>query len=309
MGVQVEHCAQMICRTSIDTHQFHASLSFEGRKKLFNPAQQVTQWDATINGHTMPALPDAELKKIIEHDGKATFSETVKALMAEVEANTFTMDSDKVSEEMKEFFWATEEKHLINTVTFGFMTKLKSPTNADQVNAMFHIYGMIITAGKMGVVAHDAQAVRIYGCTKSLKFPESSLFLPHVQGSRYITFDQPWTVQMGEGNTLFPDYHWNAETGKEWTAQMEGTKLSGMKVVYCFQYHVTGADEMKLLNAGIMFVQHLSLQNHFPNLWALANICKGKMGDLGAQLSQMQQGTSMASSSSAPLSALLHHSK
>jgi len=260
----------------------------------------VNQWNATINGHNLPELPDAELKKIKEHDGNSSFSETTKALMAEVEENTFFQDSDKVTEEMKEFFWATEESHLINTVTFGFMTKLKSPNNADQVYAMFHIYGMVITAGKEGVVPVDEQAVHCYGCTKSLSFPKSSLFLAHQVGSRYITFDKPWTVQMGEGNSLFYDVHWKAE---------DGTKLHGMSVVYCFQYQVTGANEVQLLKAGIMFMQHLSMQNHFANLWAVANIMKDKMGELGAQLARLQQGGSMASSSSAPLSALLHHSK
>ena len=31
MGLQVENCAQMICRTYIDTHRFHAEVSYEGR--------------------------------------------------------------------------------------------------------------------------------------------------------------------------------------------------------------------------------------------------------------------------------------
>ena len=308
LGPQVQHCAQNICKTSIQTHQFHASVSFAGRNKLYPSAcQQVTQWDSKINGHVMPALPVAEATAIIQHDGKATFSERIKAQMAEAEANTFTMDSDKVSEEMKQFFWATEEKHLINTTTFALMTQLKSPTNADKVTAMFHIYGQVITAGRMGVVPHDTLKVNIYGCIRSLDFPEASLFLPHQPGCRYITFDQPWTLKMGAAPGLTCDDHWHAETGKTWTDGMVGVKASGLKVVYCFKYNVTGAGEIQLFNSGIMFTQHLSLHNHFVQLWALADICKSKMGDLGAQMSQMQRGTSSASGSTGPLAALLPH--
>ena len=61
MGEQVENAAQMICRTSIDTHRFHAEVSYEGRKKFFGKDQKVNQWNATINGHNLPELPDEEL--------------------------------------------------------------------------------------------------------------------------------------------------------------------------------------------------------------------------------------------------------
>ena len=105
---------------------------------------------------------------------------------------------------------------------------------------------------------------------------------------------------MGQAPLLLHDVQVEADDGK---------KVGGMKAVYCFKYKVGGANGVQLLKAGIMFCQHLSMQNHFANLWAVANIMKDKMGELGAQLARLQQGGSMASSSSAPLSALLHHSK
>ena len=119
-------------------------------------------------------------------------------------------------------------------------------------------------------------------------------------GSQYITFDKPWTIQLGEADLLLHDVHWEADDGK---------KLGSMRVVYCFKYKVGGADGVQLLKAGIMFCQHLSMQNHFANLWAVANIMKEKMGEYGAQVALLQQGGSGASSSSTPLSGLLDHTK
>ena len=97
------------------------------------------------------------------------------------------------------------------------------------------------------------------------------MFMDHDVGSQYMTLDKPWVVHKGESERIKHDVP------------------NGMQVVFCFKYMVGGDDGIKVLNAGIMFLQHLSTQNHYANLWAVAAIMKDKMGEFGAKFACLKR--------------------
>ena len=175
--------------------------------------------------------------------------------------------------------------------TFRFTSQLQSPNPKDRIMALFQISGRIIAAGDAGMVPVDAEGahpVYCYGAKVPLSFMGSPLFLDHEVGSQYMTLDKPWVLFMEESASFKHDVQQEAPDGK---------KKGGIKVVYCFKYKVGGTDGIRIMKAGIMFLQHLSMQNHYAHLWAVAAIMKDKMGEFGAKVACMQKSSSSSGGS------------
>ena len=136
--------------------------------------------------------------------------------------------------------------------------------------ALLQVSGSIIATGDARMLAPCAQPMWCDGAKKPISFPDSPLCMSAEVGNQCMTLDKPRVLTMEEASYLKHDVD------------------HGMQVVYCFKYTVGGNDGIKVLNAGIMLLQHLSTHNHYAHLWAVAAIMKDKMGEFGATVACKQ---------------------
>ena len=98
---------------------------------------------------------------------------------------------------------------------------------------------------------------------------DDALFLSGRKNDTIVTFDPPFELKMGTPNT-----NWIAdgEKGGMWA-------LYGMKVKLM-------ADEMQVIDSGLVFIQKLVLTVHWSNLNTAAEACKKMTCRLGMTISQ-----------------------
>ena len=119
----------------------------------------------------------------------------------------------------------------------------------------------------------DAVACRVQFFTVSFPFgfpQDAALFLTCKANETILTFDAPFELKMEAPKTG----NWNADgpTGGMWA-------IYGMKVKLM-------ADDMQVIDSGLVFIQKLVLTVHWSNLNTAAEACKKMTCRLGMTISQ-----------------------
>ena len=112
------------------------------------------------------------------------------------------------------------------------------------------------------------------------------MFLDHTVGCTYMTLDKPFPLRMQE-----------FEVGGKGGTQVKWDSAEGILVVWCCKYSLGGTNGINFMQAGLVFLQLLTDQQHYANLWSAAAIMKDKMADFG---SKVATGGFEPSSSSTP---------
>ena len=137
----------------------------------------------------------------------------------------------------------------------------------------FKIAGTLIAAANAGLTAESD--VQCYGVKKPLLFHggHQSLFLNHTLGCTYMTLDKPFPLQMQE-----------FEVGGAGGFKVKWDSTEGILVVWCCKYSLRAPNGINFMQAGLMFLQLLTDQQHYANLWSAAAIMRDKMADFGAKV-------------------------
>ena len=119
----------------------------------------------------------------------------------------------------------------------------------------------------------DAVACRVQFFTVSYPFgfpQDAALFLTCKQNETILTFDAPFELRMEAPKT--GNWHADGPNGGMWA-------IYGMKVKLM-------ADDMQVIDSGLVFLQKLVLTIHWPNLMTAAEACKKLTCRLGMTISQ-----------------------
>ena len=106
--------------------------------------------------------------------------------------------------------------------------------------------------------------------------------------------DKPFPIQMEE-----------FEVGGKGGTQVKWDSAEGILVVWRCRYKLEGTNGINFMQAGLMFLQLLTDQQHYAKLWTAASIMKDKMADFGAQVATCVLGSSSSVSQPKPMSLAL----
>ena len=271
LGEDVQSLCELLNHVHVGTHKITCIVCFEGRSKIYKD-DPVSEWEATIGGHKVPMLTPDELKEI-KVEGEKSFGEKMKAHMDEVKTSVILYDPEACKQDMQKYLWDEEITQLNSMETFKLTTQLQSMNPQDKLMALFTLAGKIVMAGEAGMLEESEHNVKCYGVKRHLTTSQKSLFMQHEVGGMYMTLDKPFVLQMAASSYAKQDV------------------LNGIQVVYCFKYKVGGNDGITIMRAGIMFLQLLTTQHHWTNLWAVASIMKEKMGEFGSKVACMPMGS------------------
>ena len=109
---------------------------------------------------------------------------------------------------------------------------------------------------------------------------DEALFLSGRKNDTIVTFDPPFELKMATPNK---DWKADGEKGGMWA-------LYGMKVKLM-------ADEMQVIDSGLVFLQRLSLTVHWSNLNTAAEACNKMLCKLGMDISQTMPPPEVCSAS------------
>ena len=130
----------------------------------------------------------------------------------------------------------------------------------------------------------DAVACRVQFFTVSYPFgfpKDAALFLSCRANETILTFDPPFELRMEAPST--GDWRADGPNGGMWA-------LYGMKVKLM-------ADEMQVIDSGLVFLQCLSLTVHWSNLNTAAEACNKMLCKLGMDISQTMPPPEVCSAS------------
>ena len=257
-------CAQLN-KVTLGTHQLQCEVISAGIFPLWKDNAVPEQLEATIGGNKLPQLTGAALK---EYQAMST-----KPHMDSMKAGVILCDSEACTKDMAALLWATEIEQLTTSASFMISTQLQSPNEMDIARAYFQIAGILIDAASQGM--NGESLVKCYGVKTPLVFQggHQSLFLDHTVGCTYMTLGQPFPLQMSEFVVGGPG----------------GTKIiwdaaGGILVVWCCKYALGGTNGIEFMQAGLMFLQLLTDQQHYTSLWSAAASMRDKIADFGAKV-------------------------
>ena len=117
--------------------------------------------------------------------------------------------------------------------------------------------------------------VKCYGVKIPISFGPGgdSLFLDHTVGCTYMALDKPVPIKMQE-----------FEVGGKGGHPVKWDYDQCILVVWCFKYSIGGTNGIKFMQAGLMFLQLLTDQQHCANLLSAAAIMREHMADFASKV-------------------------
>ena len=274
LAEQCNTLATALSQMSVGSHQFKASVTYDGRAKISKSIAVVEQWDIEIAGHKIPSIPMEELAAV-SNQPHTSFEQQYKMRTESEKNNTFSldgMDDNDAHAELSKSLWNFEISHIYDMQTYRLAKLLQSHNDKDNMQAYFQIAGLVIEAADKGVTDPAGITVRCFEATKEVTFVDSAIWLCTKVGNCYLTLDTPFETYIGGAD--------------DQSVQKDGT--SGCIITFCLQYNLGGPTGMQIMKAGLAFVQHLSSKKHYVNLAALSNIMKQHLADFSAKLGCIQ---------------------
>ena len=282
LAEQVMTLATALSQVSAGSHQFRASVYYDGRAKISKSIAVIEQWEIEIAGFKIPAIPREELAAVSDQP-HASFEQKYQMRTESEKTNTFSkdgMDEDDAHAELSKFLYDWEIAKIYEMQTYRLSKLLQSHSDKENMQAYFQIAGLVIEAAQKGVTDPCGLSVRCFEATTEVSFHDSPLWLSTKVGNCYLTLDTPFETNIGSSDSIQPD----------------GAK--GCIVTFCLQYSLGGPSGMHIVKGGLAFVQHLSSKKNFTNIKILANVMKQHLAGFSAKLACMQARTDHAAATS-----------
>ena len=154
------------------------------------------------------------------------------------------------------------------------------PGSIQHTRAMFQLCGIIIDAADITGVPLRNNSVFCFEVKEPLLFPDSPLFYDLDQGDTFVTLDRPCVVKMGQSDVIKHDHP------------------DGVVVIICWKYQLDAQQGVRLDNAGLCFMQHLTRENNMCNLLALAKLLKPTMNKFSTKIACLQAALSSSTDGS-----------
>ena len=283
LAEQCNTLATALSQVSVGSHQFKASVTYDGRAKLTKSIAVVEQWDIEIAGHKIPSIPVEELAAV-SNQPHTSFEQQYKMRTESEKNNTFSldgMDDNDAHAELSKSLWNFEISHIYDMQTYRLAKLLQSHNDKDNMQAYFQIAGLVIEAADKGVTDPAGITVRCFEATKEVTFVDSAIWLCTKVGNCYLTLDAPFETYISDPTGML---------------KKDGT--TGSIVTFCLQYSLGGPTGMAIVKAGLAFVQHLSSKKSLTNLLSLGNVMKLHLADFASKLGAMQAREHHASATS-----------
>ena len=259
-------CAQMN-ELTVGTHQLQCQVIFTGRAPLEHVHEAPEQWEVTIGGIKLPKTTGADLAEYQRISNKS-FAHNLQTHLACTKAGQILYDSDKCTEDMAACLYTSEIDKLESSVSFQLSTMLQSPKDKDNDLAYFQIFGTCIAAAAQGVHPCAVPYAKCYGVKTPMTIDgPKSLFQPHTLGEYYMTLDRPFTIKMME-------FQVGGDKGYKVRWDSPENDGKGIQVVWCWRYALGGNKGITFMQAGLMYLQLLSEQQHYHCLFTAAGIMK-----------------------------------
>ena len=269
LAEDAQSLAAQLGHTKTGAHQFSAFLTFEGRSKVKSRNWQIPQWDLVVGGHKLPALSKEQVDELKVGAITADVAERMEKNHEEQMKAVVTKDAER--SDMLEFLWQPEIDHIFKLKTYRFANLLASPKERDHMLALFQIGGIIIKEADKGVQPGGLSGEFMCLDGKKPFWPASSaLFMPNDIGSMFFTMDAPFNLTMSSNEYIEQD------------------SPQGVKVVYCLKFKIGGTNGINVEGAGLVFLQHCTLQSHYARLFALASQMGQKIAEFGATIACQQ---------------------
>ena len=265
--------ATALSQVNVGTHQFRASVTYDGRAKLTKSIAVVEQWEIEIAGHKILPLSREELATISAQP--ASYEQQYNMRIEAEKNKTFSMDGmdeDDAHAELSKFLYSWEIAKVYEMQTYRLSKLLQSHSAKENMQAYFQLAGLVIDAAANGATDPAGISVRCFEAKEEITFTDSTLWLSTQIGNSYLTLDTPFdtNIGVGQGNILKKD------------------GSAGCIVAFCLQYNLGGPSGMRIVKAGLAFVQHLSSTKSTTNLQCLANVMKHNLADFSAKLACIQ---------------------
>ena len=268
----VEELGTKISTMNVGTHHFSASLSMNARKK-WQWQEHVEQWQLECNGCKLPGIRKEDLQ-VLQAAANTSFAEKFATQL-----NVKAIDKAGIAKELHcahDFLWGEEVDHMKQTETWRIFNMLSAdPGSLQHTRAMFQLCGIIMGAADTTGVPKGNYSVFCFEVKEPLLFPDSPLFYDLYQGDTFVTLDKPFVIKMGQSDLIKHD-----------------TGVDGVVVIICWTYQLDAQRGVRLNNAGLCFMQHLTCDNHLCNLLSLAKLLKPQMTKFGTKIACMQAAQS-----------------
>ena len=281
---QVSTLATALSQVCAGSHQFRASVCYDGRAKISKSIAVIEQWEIEIAGFKIPAIPKEELAAVSDQP-HASFEQQYRMRTESEKTNTFSkdgMDEDDAHAELSKFLHDFEITKIYEMQTYRLAKLLQSHSDKENMQAYFQIAGLVIEAAEKGVTDPAEISVRCFEAIKEVTFQDSPLWLSTQVGNCYLTLDIPFDtyIEGSHDNLIVKD------------------GSHGCIVTYCLEYKLGGQSGMHIVKAGLAFVQHLSSKKHLMNLLSLGKIMKEHLADFAAKIGCIQAREEHASATS-----------
>ena len=119
-------------------------------------------------------------------------------------------------------------------------------------------------------------SIALLWCKNPVTFKDSKLWLSIRERDMLITLDAPFVLHLPQDDAgLVKHDDWQLSCG-------------GVKVAYVLQHQLGEPNDMDIQKGGLVLLQHLAIQRHWAQLFALAGGMQKKMRLFGSQIAYMQ---------------------
>ena len=117
---QVSTLATAMSQACVGSHQFRASVYYDGRAKISKNIAVIDQWQIDIAGIKIPAIPSEELAAVSDNPN-ASFEQKYQIRTESEKTNTFSndgMDEDDAHAELSKYLHDCEIKAVYEMQTY-----------------------------------------------------------------------------------------------------------------------------------------------------------------------------------------------
>ena len=258
-----------VSEVSVGARDFKAWICYDGRAVAPKAPPEIGQWEICIGGKKVPALTKEDLASV-QAKKEGTWESRWRDRMQARNINTVRKQYYKQA-----YLWFRDLQLIDKTRNFKYATMLKGKEIKQHLEAYFQIGGLIMEAADNGV-GEVAAGVLCFDVKNPVTFKDSKLWLSIREGDMLITLDAPFVLHLPQ------DY--------EGLVKCDDWQLScgGVKVAYVLQYQLMEPNGMYIQKGGLVLLQHLAIQRHWAQLFALAGVMQKKMPLWGSQIAYMQ---------------------
>ena len=208
--------------------------------------------------------------KVIKEEDLQVLQADANASFAEESATELKAGISKELDCAHDYLWPQEVDHMQQTETWRIFSMLSGgPDSWPHALAMFQLCGTIIAAADS--IFPPLRNSTVFCCEVMKPFvTDSPLFYDLDPNDYFVTTDRPFVIKMGQSDIIRQDHP------------------DGVVVIICWKYHLDAHQGVRLDNAGLCFMQHLTRRNNLSNLKELAKQLTPQMNKFSTKIACMQ---------------------